>query len=141
MERVQLEALVKKIIDSSYIVHSVLGPGMLEKSYEICLRHELRLRDVESDRQVEMPINYKGVILEDGYRLDLFVEKEVIVEVKAIERMLPVHKAQLLSYLKMADKRIGLLINFNIPRLSGNIRRVVNGLYVCINGIVILEAR
>lgn len=128
MDRLELERLVKAIIDSSYTVHSELGPGMLEKSYEICLRHELSMRDIASDRQVKMPINYQGVVLEEGYRLDLFVEKEVIVEVKAVERLLPIHKAQLLSYLKMANKRIGLLINFNAPRLRGSINRIVNGL-------------
>ncbi|NNE67773.1 MAG: GxxExxY protein [Pyrinomonadaceae bacterium] len=128
MKRSELEAIVKEIVDSSYDVHSALGPGMLESSYEICLRFELSTRKLEVERQVEMPINYRGVILEKGYRVDLLVANEVIVEVKAVDRTLPVHKAQLLSYLKMADKRIGLLINFNVPRLHGNIKRVVNGL-------------
>jgi GxxExxY protein len=86
------------------------------------------LKGIASERQVYMPINYKGVILEDGYRLDLFVENEVVVEVKTVERLLPVHKAQLLSYLKMARKKVGLLINFNVPRLRGSINRIVNGL-------------
>ena len=128
MNRSEIETIVKEVVDSSYRVHSTLGPGMLENSYEICLRYELSTRNLKSERQVKMPINYRGVVLEEGYRIDLFVEQEVVVEVKAIDRLLPVHKAQLLSYLKMADKKIGLLMNFNVPRLNGNIKRVVNGL-------------
>ena len=128
MERKALEALAKKIIDSSYRVHKELGPGMLENSYEICLRYELASSGIEVERQVKMPITYRDIVLEDGYRLDLYVEKEIVVEVKAVEFLKSVHKAQLLSYLRMSKSRLGLLINFDNQKLSGNVKRVVNGL-------------
>jgi GxxExxY protein len=107
-------------------VHRQLGPGLLESAYEQCLCHELHLRGLAFQRQVELPIVYKGLKLDCGYRLDLIVENEVVVELKAIERLLPVHEAQLLTYLRLTGKRVGLLINFNVPLLTtGIIRRVL----------------
>ena len=102
------------------------GPGMLEGAYEICLMHELMHADRKVRRQLELPIVYRGVKLDAGYRIDLLVEDAVIVELKAIDRLHPVHEAQLLSYLRMSELRLGLVINFDVKLLRDGIRRVVN---------------
>ncbi|QSV47336.1 GxxExxY protein [Geobacter benzoatilyticus] len=106
-------------------VHSALGPGLLESAYEACLVHELKKRDVKVISQVALPVNYDGVTIELGYRLDLLVENKVIVELKAVEKVSPVHQAQLLSYMKLSGKKLGLLINFNVMHLRDGIKRVV----------------
>jgi GxxExxY protein len=107
-------------------VHKVLGPGLLESVYEECLCHEMSLRGLTCRRQVELPITYKGLTLDAGYRLDVIVEGAVIVEVKAVEAILPVHEAQLLTYLRLTGKRVGLLINFNVAvAKEGIVRRVL----------------
>ena len=99
---------------------------MLESAYEECLCHELHLRGLSFQRQVDLPVAYKGLQLDCGYKMDLIVEEEVILELKSVERILPIHEAQLLTYLKLSGKRIGLLINFNVPLLTrGIIRRVL----------------
>lgn len=103
------------------------GPGLLESAYEVCLRHELQQRGVRVDRQVPVPVSYKGLKLECGYCLDLLVEDRVIVELKAVECFLPIHEAQLLTYLKLYQRRLGLLINFNVPILKNGIKRLLNG--------------
>lgn len=128
MERQELEKIGKMILDSSFKVHSALGPGMLESSYEACLMYELNKLGLKVLSQEKLPIMYDGMRLEAGYRIDLFVEDEIIVEIKAVERLLPVHTAQLLSYLKLSGKKLGFLINFNVPRLMDGIKRVVNDL-------------
>ena len=118
--------LTDRIIGAAIEVHKALGPGLLESVYEPCLCHELQLRGLRFDRQVEIPAEYKGVKLDCGYRLDILVEGKVIVEVKSVEALLPIHEAQLLTYLHLAGKRVGLLINFNTPVLKkGIIRRVL----------------
>lgn len=117
-----------KIIESAMKVHSTLGPGLLESSYEACLLHELRKGGVNAVSQVSLPILYDGIKLDAGYRVDLLVEDLVIVELKAIEKLLPIHQAQLLSYLKLSNKKVGLLINFNVVHLRNGIKRVANGL-------------
>ena len=119
--------LTGEIIGAAIEVHSALGPGLLESAYEECLCRELHLRGLSFRRQVELPVEYKSVKLDCGYRIDILVANEVVVEVKAIERTLHVHEAQLLTYLKMSGKRIGLLINFGTPALNrgGIIRRVL----------------
>lgn len=122
----RLNQLSGKVIESAIKVHSALGPGMLEKAYEICLIHELCKNRIKVASQVELPIVYDGVTLDAGYRVDLLVENSVIVELKTLERILPVHEAQLLSYLRMSDLRLGLLINFNVKLLRDGIRRIVN---------------
>lgn len=114
------------IIDSAMRVHTVLGPGMLESVYERCLRHELIKRGLRVESQVWLPVIYDGEQIEGSYKIDLLVEDEVVVELKVVEQVLEVHKAQLLSYLKLADKRVGLLINFNVVHLRDGIRRLVN---------------
>jgi GxxExxY protein len=128
MEKPELEKLGKAILDSSFKVHSALGPGMLESSYEACLMYELNKLGLKVLSQEKLPIIYDGMRLEAGYRIDLFVEDEIIVEIKTVERLLPVHTAQLLSYLKLSEKKLGFLINFNVPRLMDGIKRVVNNL-------------
>src|SRR5579871_771533 len=113
------------IIGASIEVHRHLGPGLLESAYEECLCRELHLRGLSFERQVDLPVPYKGLLLGCGYRMDLVVEHEVVLELKAIESILPVHEAQLLTYLKLSGKHVGLLINFNTPLLTRGIKRIV----------------
>ena len=119
------EERTERIIGAAIEVHRALGPGLLESVYENCLAHELALRGFGVRRQVELPVEYRGVRMECGFRLDLLVDEVVIVEVKAIEKLLPLHEAQLMTYLKLARVRVGLLINFNCLVLAPNIRRRV----------------
>lgn len=128
METEQREKIGKAILDSSFKVHTALGPGMLESSYEACLIYELKKLGLNVLSQEKLPIIYDGMRLEAGYRIDLLVEDEIIVEIKTVERFLPVDTAQLLSYLKLSDKKLGFLINFNVPRLMDGIKRIANGL-------------
>jgi GxxExxY protein len=116
------------IIDAAMKVHSALGPGLLESAYEACLIYELRKRGMKVESQVTLPVLYDEVKIDAGYRIDLMVNDAVIVELKTVERLLPVHQAQLLSYLKLSGKRAGLLINFHIPHLRDGIKRLVNQL-------------
>jgi GxxExxY protein len=114
------------IIGAAIDVHRHLGPGLLESAYAQCLCHELHLRGLPFQYQIDLPVSYKGIKLDCGYKIDLIVSNEVIVELKAIERILPVHEAQLLTYLKLSGKPVGLLINFNVSLLTrGIIRRVL----------------
>lgn len=121
------EELTEKIIGAAIEVHRVLGLGLLESAYEECLCRELDLRGLAFQRQVPLPVDYKGVKLDCGYRLDLIVDEEVILELKCIERILSVHEAQLLTYLKLTGKRVGLIINFNVATLmrGGIVRKVL----------------
>jgi len=123
---VELDNVTGAVVDAAMKVHPALGPGMLDSVYEKCLKHELVKRGLRVESQVWLPVIYDGVEIEGGYRIDLLVEGEVIVELKVVEQILELHKAQLLSYLKLADKRIGLLINFNVAHLRNGIRRLVN---------------
>lgn len=116
------------ILDAAIAVHTALGPGLLESAYEACLCHELLSRGLKVQTQVPLPIKYRTVTLDVAYRIDLFVEDLVIVEVKAIERLMPIHDAQLLSYLKLSNKKLGLLINFHVMRLKDGYKRIANGL-------------
>jgi GxxExxY protein len=113
------------IIGAAIEVHRHLGPGLLESAYEECLCHELHLRGIDFRRQIDLPVEYKGLKLDCGYRLDLIVHDEVVVELKCVEKVLPVHEAQLLTYMLMTGKRVGLLINFNVPQLIKGITRRV----------------
>jgi GxxExxY protein len=118
--------LTEGIIGAAIEVHRQLGPGLLESAYEECLCHELGLRGMRFKYQVELPVVYKGLRLDCGYRLDVVVEDEVILELKAVEQILPVHEAQLLTYLRLSGKKLGLLINFNVAALKeGIVRRVL----------------
>jgi GxxExxY protein len=114
------------ILGAAIEVHRLLGPCLLESAYEECLCHELRLRELNFQRQVDLPVEYKGLKLNCGYKIDILVQDEVILELKAVEKLLPIHQAQLLTYLKLAHTRVGLLINFNVALLTqGIIRRVL----------------
>ena len=124
--REELNEISGRIIECAINVHKELGPGMLEKAYEVCLVYELTRHGFKVESQVVLPIHYQNIKLDAGYRIDLLVEDEVIVELNAIDRLLPVHEAQLLSYLRMSDLRLGLLINFNNKLLRDGIKRVVN---------------
>ena len=112
-----------QIIDAAMKVHTALGPGLLESAYEACLAHELKKRGFSIERQKEMPVEYDGILIDIGYRLDLLVNDKVVVELKAVSEVAPIHEAQILSYLKLGKKPIGLLINFNVQRLKDGIKR------------------
>ena len=127
-EKDDLNALTEKIISAATAVHQGLGPGMLESSYEACLSFELLDRGLSIERQKPLPIVYRGQVLDCGFRLDLLVEEQVVVEIKSVERFARVHAAQLLSHLRFSKCKVGLLINFNVKWLTAEgIKRVVNG--------------
>ena len=125
-EKDRLDLITRRIIGADIEVHRHLGPGLLESAYETCLAYELRQIGFKVEEQKALPVLYKGVKLDCGYRLDLLVEDSVIVEVKAIESLNLIHDAQLLSYLRLADKRVGLLINFHVRVLKDGVKRLVN---------------
>jgi GxxExxY protein len=126
--RMNPNEITHDIIAAAMKVHSALGPGLLESAYEVCLAFELARMGHKVDRQVELPVVYEGVKLDAGYRMDLLVDDCVVVEVKAVETILPVFEAQLLSYLRLSGKQVGLLINFHVTQLKQGIRRLVNRL-------------
>lgn len=126
MGQLKHETLTASIIGAAIEVHRELGPGLMESAYEECLCHELCLRRLSFQRQVPLPVHYKKVNLDCGYRMDLVVENTVIVELKAVETLQPVHEAQLITYLKLSTKPVGLLINFNVPVLKDGVVRRVN---------------
>ena len=121
-----LKDITESIISAAMKVHSILGPGLLENVYETCLIHEMRKKDIEVNNQVVLPVIYDNIEMDLGYRLDLLVQNQVIVELKSVEKLLPIHEAQLLSYLKLSQKKVGLLINFNVVHLKNGIKRFVN---------------
>jgi GxxExxY protein len=127
MQKEQINKLSGIILDCSIEVHRNLGPGLLESVYEVCLCKELSLKGITFQRQVLLPVNYKGEKLDADYRIDILVEDEIIIELKSVEQMNPVYDAQLLTYLKLADKKLGLLINFNVPKLIDGFKRMLNG--------------
>jgi GxxExxY protein len=120
--------LSNKIIGAAIEVHKILGPGLLESAYEECLCRELDLNGINFERQKPLPVNYKGTHLDCGYRLDIIVENCVIVELKCVENLIPIHIAQLLTYLRLTNLKLGLLINFNVAVLKEGIKRVVSDL-------------
>ena len=122
----ETEQIVTNLVDAAFKVHRALGPGLLESVYEVCLCHELAKREIPFRRQLNMPVVYDGIRLESGYRLDLLVSEAVIVEIKSVEDITPLHEAQLLTYLKLTGKRIGLLLNFNTPTLKDGFKRLIN---------------
>lgn len=119
--------ITEAIIGAAIEVHRQLGPGLFESTYEACTQFELVQRKWEVERQKSLPIVYKDMRLDEGYRIDLLVAKTVIVEVKAVSTLLPIHEAQLLTYLKLTNLRVGLLINFNVPLLKDGIKRMIRG--------------
>ena len=126
--RMEHNEISGQIVDAAIKVHSVLGPGLLESAYHACLLHELRKRGLQVESELSLPVNYDGVKLDVGYRIDLLVENCVIVEIKAVEKILPIHEAQLLCYLRLSGCRLGLLINFNVIQLKDGIKRMANNL-------------
>ena len=124
----ELNQISGQIVDAAMKVHSAIGPGLLESAYEACLLFELHRRGLKAARQVELPVVYDGVRIDVGYRLDLLVEDSVVVELKAVEEISPVHKAQIISYLKLGGYKLGLLINFNVLHLKDGITRFANKL-------------
>ena len=121
----EVDALARVVVDAGLAVHRELGPGLLESSYEFCLAHELSLRGIASQRQLGLPVHYKGAKLDMGYRLDLLVANLIIVEVKAIEALTPLHEAQILTYMKLTGCQLGFLMNFNVPLFKNGLRRFI----------------
>ena len=126
MEKRAFEYYAKQIVDAGYRVHKELGPGLLETVYLFCFIEELKLRGIKAEQEVHLPLYYLGTKLNKDFRIDILVENEIIIEIKAVEKLLPVHIAQLISYLKLSDKRLGFLINFNVPVYKEGIHRYVN---------------
>ena len=123
------DAIASEIVDSAMKVHTKLGAGLLEGAYQACLMHELGKRDLSVKQQVPMPVYYDDIKLDIGYRIDLLVNDAIVVELKSVERLLPLHSAQLLSYLRLGHYHLGLLLNFNIVHMREGIKRVINGYY------------
>jgi len=121
----QRDLLSDKVIGAAIEVHRYLGSGLLESAYEACLCHELVLREVKFKRQVPLPLEYKGIHLECGYRIDVLVDNQLIIELKTVDKLLPIHEAQLLTYLKLSGITKGLLLNFHVPALKDGIKRMV----------------
>jgi GxxExxY protein len=122
----ELNEVTERIIGCAIKVHKALGPGLLESTYEVCLAHELAKSSLSVKTQVALPVLYDGIKLDAGYRIDLLVEEMIIVELKAVESLHPIHEAQVISYLKLSGKKIGLLINFNVRVLTSGIKRLIN---------------
>ena len=122
----ELNALSKRIIDSVYQVHKTLGPGLLESAYQKCLSVELSSRGIKNEIEVELPLVYKNINVDVNYRIDVLVENRIILELKAVEKILPIHEAQLLTYLKLSNNKLGFLINFNVKYIKEGIKRMVN---------------
>ncbi|MGA2440922.1 MAG: GxxExxY protein [Tepidisphaeraceae bacterium] len=122
----ELERIAKIVVDCIYTVHRKLGPGLLESVYSICLAHELRKRGLKVDREVMLPIIYDDIRLESALRLDLLVESRIVVEAKAVEKLIPVFDAQLLTYLKLTGYPPGFLVNFNVPLIKDGLKRIIN---------------
>lgn len=121
----ELDVLARQVVDAAFHVHQALGPGLLESAYEVCPCHELARRELKFERQVSVPVEYEGIKLDAGFRIDVLVDQRLIVEIKAVESLLPLHRAQLMTYLRLKRVPLGLLINFNVPRFKDGIRRVI----------------
>ncbi len=126
--RLELEAIAKIIVDAIIFVHRLLGPGLLESTYQACLAHELRKRSLHVRCEVVLPVFYDGVEIEAGYRIDMLIEEAIIIENKAVQALLPIHEAQLLTYLKLSDLKLGFLLNWNVTLMKDGIQRMVNKL-------------
>ena len=122
----EVERLATAVVDSAFAVHLELGPGLLESAYEACLSHELRLRGVKHQLQLPVPLNYKGIRVEIGYRADIVVEEKLLVELKSVDQLLPIHTAQVITYLRLKKFPLGLLINFNEVLIKHGIHRILN---------------
>jgi GxxExxY protein len=121
-----IDLIAADIVDSSYKIHKELGPGLLESAYEACLGHELTKRGYQVEKQKAQPVYYDSIVIDIGYRLDLLINDLVIIELKAVAELAPIHQAQLTTYLKLSGKTLGFLINFNVPLIKNGIRRIAN---------------
>lgn len=119
-----IEKVASAIVDAAYHVHKNLGPGLLEKVYEVCLCHELNKRGISTLRQIDVPIKYEGLTFDEGLRLDILASNEIVIELKAVDQVNPVWEAQVLSHLRLTNKRLGFLINFNVARINHGIKRI-----------------
>ena len=126
MENEKANEITRQILDASITVHKIMGPGLMESVYELCLKKELEIRGLSVHNQVPIPLIYKGLLLSKEFKIDLLVEQSVIVELKSVQVLLPVFDAQIISYLKLVNKKVGLLINFNVPLLKDGFKRFVN---------------
>ncbi len=126
MTKEEYENIATEIVDACFSVHKAMGPGLLESVYELCLMKEFELRGIEAVNQVTIPLFYKGYELSKEFKIDILVENEIVIELKAVETILPVFTAQLISYLKLSEKKMGFLINFNVPLIKNGINRYVN---------------
>ena len=126
MEQNQINQLSQTVVDAAVSVHKTMGPGLLESIYEACLMKELELRGIAVRKQVPIALKYKGYALQKEYAIDLLVNETIVLELKAVEALLPVHQAQLISYLKLSNKRLGFLLNFNVPVMKDGIKRIAN---------------
>jgi GxxExxY protein len=120
------DELSEAVINAAIEIHRELGPGLLESAYEQCLCHELKIKGIPYEKQVYLPVRYKGIELDCGYRMDIFIRGNLVIELKTVETILPVHEAQLLTYLKLSGTKTGLLLNFFVPLLKNGIKRMVN---------------
>jgi GxxExxY protein len=127
MRKEEQDRITGQILDACIEVHRTLGPGLLESTYEICLMKEFELRGLKSLNQVKLPVTYKDFKLDQDYRIDILVEDEFIIELKSVDAILPIHTAQIITYLKLADKKIGFLVNFNVPKLKDGFKRIIQG--------------
>jgi GxxExxY protein len=125
----ELNEISSRILGAAFKVHTEIGPGVLESVYQSCMHHELKTAGLRVEAQVAVPVQYDGLQLESGYRIDLLVEYTVIVELNCVDALLPIHKAQLLTYLKLANKPLGLLLNFNVVHMRDGIKRILNNRY------------
>ena len=123
-----IEEVARQIVDAAIKVHRALGPGLLESAYQACLAYELRKRGLRVECEVLLPVIYDGQKIDAGYRIDMLIENCVIIENKAVAKLLPIHQAQLLTYLKLSDRRLGFLLNWNVPLMKQGIKRMVNNL-------------
>jgi len=123
----ELERLAKIAVNAAYKVHSTLGPGLLESVYEVCMMHELAKAGTRDQRQLSVPVLYDGQLLDAALKIDILVDGQLIIELKAVEQLAPVHKAQLITYLKLTNRRLGLLINFNVPVIKDGMKRIIYG--------------
>ena len=121
----ELDKIAKQVVDAAFRVHFALGPGLLENAYEACLAYEIGVKGLKVEKQVDLPLAYQTVHLNVGYRIDLLVENKLIVEVKAVEKLLPVHRAQVITYLKISGNQLGFLMNFNAPILKKGLERII----------------
>ena len=124
----EIEQIAEQVVDAMLTVHRALGPGLLESTYQACLAYELRCRGIEVDCEVALPVRYGAIEIEVGYRIDMLVAECIIIENKSVQAVLPIHEAQLLTYLKLSGHRLGFLVNWNVPLIKDGIKRMVNGL-------------